>query len=325
VLYELACFYFLKPETLGKVNNKKEYSSDKAEKIMAEALKIKEATLGLNHPDVSRILTRLGSLEIERVELENADKTLKRALKIREEKLGKDHSRVAQTLRHLITLYELQEKVPEAIKVSAECLRITKRINGEESIQAANVQLRLAQLYFTQDGHTSYEGKKHLKSVIAIREKKLGKDNVQVKEAQKLLEELETPPQEVVVVQKVVPIQKKPSIHRSEEDEMQKLPDISSYMSYQVDIDIPLAPSIASAPPPPPPMPKFTGIAIPPPPPSAPRPPGSKSLPPPPATVQEQILSGKPVQLKAAAPQQVHAKNKAAKEGWWKQNYQYKK
>jgi len=207
VLYELACFYFLKPETLGKEN--KEWSTDKAEKIMAEALKIKEATLGLNHPDVSRILTRLGSLEIERVELENADKTLKRALKIREEKFGKDHSRVAQTLRHLITLYELQEKVPEAIKVSAECLRITKKINGEESIQAANVQLRLAQLYFTQDGYTSYEGKRHLRSVIAIREKKLGKDHVQVKEAQKMLEELETPPQEVVVVQKVIPMQKK--------------------------------------------------------------------------------------------------------------------
>jgi len=95
-------------------------------------------------------------------------------------------------------------------------------------------------------------------------------------------------------------------------------------MSYQVDVDIPLAPSIAMPPPPPPPLPKL-GVTSAPPPPMAPRPPGSKSLPPPPATVQEQILSGKPVQLKAAAAQGQAKKNKAAKEGWWKQNYQYKK
>ena len=60
---------------------------------------------------------RLGSLYIERVELERAQTVFQRALKIREEKLGKDHSRVAQTLRHMITLYELQENFQDAINV----------------------------------------------------------------------------------------------------------------------------------------------------------------------------------------------------------------
>jgi hypothetical protein len=112
---------------------------------------------------------------VERVQFDRAEEAFNRALKIRETKLGKDHARVAQTLRHLITLYELQEKIPDAIKAATNCLRITKRINGEDSVQAANVELRLGQLYFTQDGHSSFEGKKHLKNVIAIKERKLGK------------------------------------------------------------------------------------------------------------------------------------------------------
>ena len=110
VYYEFGCYYFTRPERLGTDKNSSSFSKDKAEKYFIKALKIKEATVGKDHPDVSRILTRLGSLYIERVEYPKAEDFLKRSLKIRESTLGSSHTRVAQTLKHLLTLYELQEK-----------------------------------------------------------------------------------------------------------------------------------------------------------------------------------------------------------------------
>jgi hypothetical protein len=51
---------------------------DKAEEWLLRALAIKERTLGKDHPDVSRVLVRLGGLYIERVEYDKAENFYKR-------------------------------------------------------------------------------------------------------------------------------------------------------------------------------------------------------------------------------------------------------
>ena len=62
-IYELGSFYFVKPEEISKgKNNNKGWAKDKAEEYFLKALTIKEKSLGPNHPDVARILNRLGSV-----------------------------------------------------------------------------------------------------------------------------------------------------------------------------------------------------------------------------------------------------------------------
>ena len=73
----------MKPEALGKVANSKLWNSDKAENFLREALKIKEKSVGKNHPDVARILNRLGSLYIEKMDFQLAEEYFGRALEIR--------------------------------------------------------------------------------------------------------------------------------------------------------------------------------------------------------------------------------------------------
>lgn len=122
----------MKPEEIGSKNNNKGWAKDKAEEYFLKALAIKENSLGPNHPDVARILNRLGSVcilslslfifassnscfpflsfisplslsnqDTERVQLNIAEQYLTRAYKIRKEKLGPYHSRVGQTLKRI--------------------------------------------------------------------------------------------------------------------------------------------------------------------------------------------------------------------------------
>jgi hypothetical protein len=63
IVYEIGCFYLLKPEELGANSNKKAWSADKAEEWFSKALKIAESALGENHPDVARVCNRLGSFQ----------------------------------------------------------------------------------------------------------------------------------------------------------------------------------------------------------------------------------------------------------------------
>lgn len=52
----------MKPEEIGSKDNSKGWAKDKAEEYFLKSLAIKEKSLGRDHPDVARILNRLGSL-----------------------------------------------------------------------------------------------------------------------------------------------------------------------------------------------------------------------------------------------------------------------
>lgn len=176
IVYELGCFFFIKPEDLqARVNtavverfkqkdfwakrdysrvtliNKKEekeekskgWSLDKAEKMFNRALTIIENTVGTDHPDYARILNRLGSLYIERVQFLKAEEYLLKALEIRILKFGHLHSRVAQTYKHLFTLYNLQEKLEQSRDCGQKALEVLRYIHGEQSVEVATIYERL--------------------------------------------------------------------------------------------------------------------------------------------------------------------------------------
>jgi len=129
-IYELGAFYFVKPEEIGKKNNTKGWAKDKAEEYFLKALALKEKSLGPNHPDVARILNRLGSVYTERVQLNIAEQYLTRAYQIRKEKLGPFHSRVGQTLKHMMTLFQSQENAPRSIECGLEALKVYEKLGG---------------------------------------------------------------------------------------------------------------------------------------------------------------------------------------------------
>jgi len=232
-----------------------------------------------------KILNRLGSVYVERIELEKAESYFARALKIRENKLGQNHSRVAQSLKHLLTLYELQENFVKACECGQKALKIVEKLKGEESIETANVLLRLGGFYFAMDGHKSIEGKQILMRAIAIKEKKLGKEHVQCSEAEKLLDELSNPPPPAV------PLPPPPPPPPS-------APPISA----------PSTPALKPGEiPRPPPPPSFAVLK--------PRPTVAMD------ELMQELTQGK--QLKQQVITKRKAAQDAA-QGWWKQNYKYK-
>jgi len=220
IYYELGCFYLMKPEDVGSNLNNEEFGIEKAEKLLQKALTIKEKTQGLNHPDVSRILNRLGSLYVEYVKFDQAEKYYIRALEIRETVLGKNHSRVAQTLKHLLTLSELQEQFPKSISYGLRAIQILSATYGSESVQVAQVLVRLAQSYFLKDGATSFEGKKEMERAIQIFIKKYGKEHKRVIETQNMLSTLQQEiKQKNVVTEKVSKETKKKELEKKLQEE----------------------------------------------------------------------------------------------------------
>jgi len=177
IVYELGCFFFVKPEDVGarvntqqaerfkqrdfwaqrdysrvtlitkkegeKDSNKKGWSLDKAEKMFLRALTTIENTVGTEHPDYARVLNRIGSLYIERVQFLKAEEYLLKALEIRILKFGHLHSRVAQTYKHLYTLYNLQEKLEQSRDCGQKALEVLRYIHGEQSIEVSNIYERL--------------------------------------------------------------------------------------------------------------------------------------------------------------------------------------
>jgi len=164
----------------------------KAEDLFKKALKNKEDILGDSHPDVARVVNRLGTLYIEQSRYADAEACFQKALAIRIAKLGPNHSRVGQTLKHLLTLYELQEKYDRAFECGLKALQINEKILGDDHLQTSNVLLRLGTLCWAMSN--SDDGTKYLERCISIREKKLGATNPQVNDAKKLLNDLLHPP-----------------------------------------------------------------------------------------------------------------------------------
>jgi len=191
-IYELGCFYFMKPEEVGTTT--KAWTSDKAESYFLRALQIKEKSMGTDHPDVARILNRLGSLYIERVQFDVAEKYLVRTYEIRKNKQGLFHSRTGQTLKHMMTLYEAQENHLKAIESGLQALQIFEKLPGNAAITScANICIRLGELYKLTEGHRSVQAKKCLNRALEIQQERLGPDHPIVAEIKEAIYQVSIP------------------------------------------------------------------------------------------------------------------------------------
>jgi len=144
------------------------------------------------HPDYARILNRIGSLYVERVQLLKAEEYYLKALEIRLKKFGPLHLRVAQTYKHLFTLYNLQEKLEQSRECGNKALEVLRYIHGEQSMEVSYVYERLGDQ--CNGAGLRDEAKQYLIKARDIRIALLGEEHKDTQAVITLINGLNAPP-----------------------------------------------------------------------------------------------------------------------------------
>jgi tetratricopeptide (TPR) repeat protein len=95
--------------------------------LQKEALSIREAKLGIDHPDVASSLNSLAALYGAQDDYAAAAPLLLRALAIREKALGPDDRRTAQSLNNLALLYAAQGRYADAEPLYQRAVAVFER------------------------------------------------------------------------------------------------------------------------------------------------------------------------------------------------------
>jgi tetratricopeptide (TPR) repeat protein len=113
------------------VLKKDEKKYPEAEKLLTEALAIREKELGANHPCVGVTLNNLGELYEDEDKPKEAETTLLRALTIAEAQ-GADNAHAAVALNNLGALYYSQHKMPDAESYFQRALTAYKKSRPDD-------------------------------------------------------------------------------------------------------------------------------------------------------------------------------------------------
>ncbi len=128
-----------------------------AEPLLHRALRIWEASLGPDHPQVASPLNSLANLYYQQGKYAEAEPLLHRALRIWEASLGPDHPQMAYPLNNLAILYTEQGKYAEAEPLYQRALRIWEASLGPDHPQMAYPLNNLAILYYQQGRYAEAE------------------------------------------------------------------------------------------------------------------------------------------------------------------------
>ena len=126
------------PETLASaLNSQALYLEqagryEEAEPLYRQALKIDEATLGLDHPAYATRLNNLAALLEATGRYEEAEPLYRQALEIDEATLGRDHPDYATRLNNLAVSYAYMKRYAEAEPLMVQALQITQARLGAE-------------------------------------------------------------------------------------------------------------------------------------------------------------------------------------------------
>lgn len=149
-------------------------------------MEIKENLFGDWHPEVARILNRLGSVYLEQNQFNDAEACFEQALFIRVEKLGMNNSRVLQTLKHMISCYEMQEKLPEALDCAQRAVEVASVLYGEHETSEIVIRIGIIQWLLGQKAEATKSFEKAKTSRII----KFGASSAQVKEVDDTINDL---------------------------------------------------------------------------------------------------------------------------------------
>jgi tetratricopeptide (TPR) repeat protein/predicted Ser/Thr protein kinase len=165
---------------LGNIGNlaNSEGKYDEAREYQAQALALRERSLGPNHPSVALTLSSLGLIAQSNGDYDDAREYLERALIIYEKALGPNHPRVASTLGSFGTLMGRQGKYEEARGYLERALAIYGMTPGVDASRVAGVLSNLGVVAELQGRYADARG--YLERVLAIQEQTLGPEHPDV-------------------------------------------------------------------------------------------------------------------------------------------------
>ncbi len=160
---------------------------DQAVELEEDTLRLREAELGPNDPEVAVSLTALGILFRQQARFELAEQTIKRALAIREEVFGQEHPAYAESLNHLAEIEFILGRKDQAETHYRQAIAISEQ-GGEES--PTGLAFSLHHLGWLLDNQNKFvEAEAMLLRALEIRQKALGSDHFDVAETTALLAE----------------------------------------------------------------------------------------------------------------------------------------
>ncbi|MCR9164611.1 MAG: tetratricopeptide repeat protein [Nannocystaceae bacterium] len=115
-----------------------------------DALALREAALGPDHPMVARTLTNTAAAYIELAKFDEADARYERALDIRVRTLGEDHVDVALTLQNLGVAYYRRGRIDDALPYFERALAIRQKALPENHPRVLGNMSNLAQVRYEQ-------------------------------------------------------------------------------------------------------------------------------------------------------------------------------
>ena len=146
--------------------------------VAQEALRVAEATFGIEHPNVATSLNNLAVVYQAQGKYAEAELVHRRALAIREKVLGPEHPDVALSLNNLAEVYQAQGKYAEAEPLFRRSLAIREKALGPEHPDVAASLNNLAAVHQRQGKYA--EAEPLFRRALAIMEKVLGPEHPDV-------------------------------------------------------------------------------------------------------------------------------------------------
>ena len=149
-----------------------------AEELMRRALKLDEASYGLDHPEVAIRLNNLSMLLRDTNRLAEAEEMMRRALKINEASYGPDHPEVAVLLNNFAQLLQDTNRLAEAEEPMRRALQIDEACYGPGHPRVSRDLNNLAQLLQATDRLT--EAEEPMRRALQIDKASYGPDHPEV-------------------------------------------------------------------------------------------------------------------------------------------------
>jgi CHAT domain-containing protein/Tfp pilus assembly protein PilF len=140
--------------------------------LAQRVLRIREAALGPNHPDVAASLNNLAILYQSQGLYSDAEPLFKRALTINEKAFGANHPNMATALNNLAELYQNEGRYADAEPLLKRSLAIHEKARGPNDANVALSLNNLAHLYQAQARYA--EAEPLFQRSLALKEKSLG-------------------------------------------------------------------------------------------------------------------------------------------------------
>ncbi|WP_422930927.1 tetratricopeptide repeat protein [Singulisphaera sp. PoT] len=161
---------------------------DKSENDFRAAIALREKALGQTHPTLAADLNKFAWVLAARGKLDEAEAQLRRVLTIRETTLGAEHASVASTCTDLALLLARTENLKEAVPLLLRAHAIRRKCFGPENPETAKSLYLLATFALMVDPPDPAEAaarlldqaERYLKQALAIQEKTLGTEHLDV-------------------------------------------------------------------------------------------------------------------------------------------------